>query len=186
MKIALRSDSCLRFVRPISILRACLAFALIFLNGHAEADTLEECIREALQRNPDANAAAIRVEAARAMISEADSAYFPQLSVAGGYVVTDNPTQAFMMQLNQRNLDIMAPAFDPNDPGNTDNLRLSAELKYRIYDFGQRKMMSESAALGADAVNLQLAAIRNELILSLIHISEPTRPVGISRMPSSA
>ena len=167
MKIDLRSGSCLRFVRPISILWACLAFSLILLNGHAEAVTLEECIREALQRNPDANAAAIRVEAARAMISEADSAYFPQLSVAGGYAVTDNPTQAFMMQLNQRNLDIMAPGFDPNDPGNTDNLRLSAELKYRIYDFGQRRMASESAALGADAVNLQLAAIRNELIYQI-------------------
>ena len=167
MKLDLTSDSCLRFVRPISTLWACLAFSLILLNGHAEAVTLEECIREALQRNPDANAAAIRVEAARAMISEADSAYFPQLSIVGGYAVTDNPTQAFMMQLNQRNLDIMAPGFDPNDPGNTDNLRLSAELKYRIYDFGQRRMISESAALGADAVNLQLAAIRNELIYQI-------------------
>ena len=167
MKLDLTSDSCLRFVRPISILWACLAFSLIFLNAHAEAVTLEECIREALQRNPDANAAAIRVEAARAVISEADSAYFPQLSVAGGYAVTDNPTQAFMMQLNQRNLDITAPGFDPNDPGNTDNLRLSAELKYRIYDFGQRQMMSESAVLGADAVKLQLAAVRNELIYQI-------------------
>ena len=27
---------------------------------------------------------------------------------------------------------------------------------------------------------------RADMILSLIHISEPTRPVGISRMPSSA
>jgi outer membrane protein TolC len=137
------------------------------MNAHAEAVTLEECIREALKRNPDANAAAIRVEAARAVISEADSAYFPQLSVAGGYAVTDNPTQAFMMQLNQRNLDITAPGFDPNDPGNTDNLRLSAELKYRIYDFGQRQMMSERAVLGADAVKLQLAAVRNELIYQI-------------------
>jgi len=71
------------------------------------------------------------------------------------------------MQLNQRNLDIMAPGFDPNNPGNTDNLRLSAELKYRIYDFGQRRMMSESAALGADAVKFQLAAVRNELIYQI-------------------
>ncbi|MGD9354571.1 MAG: TolC family protein, partial [Desulfobacterales bacterium] len=156
MKLDLMSDSCVRFVRPISILWACLTFSLILLNSHAEAVTLEECIREALRRNPDANAAAIRVEAARAMISEADSAYFPQLSVAGGYVVTDNPTQAFIMQLNQRNLDIRSPDFDPNEPGNSDNLRLSAELKYRIYNFGQRRMMSESAALDADAVNLQL------------------------------
>jgi outer membrane protein TolC len=168
MKLDFTPDCCDRIVRLKSILWPCLALFLILLNGHAEAVTLDECIREALRRNPDANAAAIRVEAARAMISEADSAYFPQLSVAGGYAVTDNPTQAFMMQLNQRNLDIMAPGFDPNDPGNTDNLRLSAELKYRIYDFGQRRMLSESAALGEDAVNLQLAAIRNELIYQIV------------------
>ena len=167
MKPDLTTDRRVRIVKLTSFLWACLAFSLILLNSHAEAVTLEECIRESLRRNPDANAAAIRVEAARAMISEADSAYFPQLSVAGGYAVTDNPTQAFMMQLNQRNLDIMAPGFDPNDPGNTDNLRLSAELKYRVYDFGQRRIMSESAALGADAVNLQLAAIRNELIYQI-------------------
>jgi hypothetical protein len=29
-----------------------------------------------------------------------------------------------------------------NEPGNTDNLRLPAELKYRIYNFGQRRMLS--------------------------------------------
>ena len=28
--------------------------------------------------------------------------------------------------------------------------------------------------------------LRHDMTLSLIHISEPTRPVGISRMPSSA
>lgn len=167
MKLDLTSGSCDRIGRLPSILWACLALFLILLNGRAEAVTLEECIREALRRNPDANTAAIRVEAAQAMISEADSAYFPQLSVAGGYAVTDNPTQAFMMQLNQRNLDIMAPRFNPNDPGNTDNLRLSAELKYRFYDFGRRRMLSESAALGAEAANLQLATIRNELIYQI-------------------
>lgn len=108
------------------------------------------------------------VDAARAMITETDSAYFPQLSVADGYAVTDNPTQAFMMQLNQRRLDIGAHGFDPNDPDETDNLRLSAELKYRLYDFGQRRLLSESAALGADAADFQLAAVRNELIYHII------------------
>jgi outer membrane protein TolC len=54
-----------------------------------------------------------------------------------------------------------------NEPDNSNNLRLPAELKYRIYNFGQRRMLSESAALHADAVNLQLGAIRNELIYQI-------------------
>ncbi|MFZ0613923.1 MAG: TolC family protein [Desulfobacterales bacterium] len=169
MKLDFSSDRGVRPVRRNFILRAGLVVILILITGRSEAVTLEECIHEALRRNPSANAAALRVDAARAMIAEADSAYFPQLSVAGGYVVTDNPTQAFMMQLNQRQLDMRAPAFDPNTPGRTDNTRLSAELKYRVYDFGQRRILSESAALGADAAALQLAGVRNELIYQIIH-----------------
>ncbi|MGB8426125.1 MAG: TolC family protein [Desulfobacterales bacterium] len=169
MKLDFTSDKGIRLARFNFILRAGLVVILILLTGRSEAVTLEECIHEALQRNPSAAAAALRVDAARAMIAEANSAYFPQLSVAGGYAMTDNPTQAFMMQLNQRQLDIRAPAFDPNSPGRTDNTRLSAELKYRVYDFGQRRILSESAALGADAAALQLAGVRNELIYQITH-----------------
>ena len=150
--------------RQISILCFCLIWVFIAFSSQAEAVTLQECIHEALARNPDAKAAAVRVEAAKALITESGSAYFPQLSVAGNYAATDNPTQAFMMQLNQGILDIRSPDFDPNNPGNTDNLRLSASLKYRVYDFGQRRMQTESAELGADAVDFQLQSVRNELI----------------------
>ena len=150
--------------RSACILYLCLVWIFIFTGTLAEAVTLNECIHEALARNPDATAAAMRVNAARALITETGSAYFPQLSVAGTYAATDNPTQAFMMQLNQRTLDIRSPDFDPNDPGNTDNLRLSAGLKYRVYDFGQRRMQSESVELGADAADFQLQSVRNELI----------------------
>ena len=92
--------------RSACILYLCLVWIFIFTGTLAEAVTLNECIHEALARNPDATAAAMRVNAARAFITETGSAYFPQLSVAGTYAATDNPTQAFMMQLNQRTLDI--------------------------------------------------------------------------------
>ncbi len=159
-----RSDSA---KRPMVILFLCLVSMIVLPAGRAEAVTLGECIREALDRNPDTQAAAMRVEAAQALILEAGSAYFPQLSVAGTYAATDNPTQAFMMQLNQRTLDIRSPEFDPNDPGNTDNFRISAALKYRVYDFGQRRMQTESAELGADAADFQLQSVRNELVFQV-------------------
>ena len=40
--------------------------------------------------------------------------------------------------------------------------------------------------LTADAYNQLFTMHGLTMVLSLIHISEPTRPVGISRMPSSA
>jgi len=169
MKLEFTSERSGRQVRFNFCLRTVLVVILILISGRSQAVTLEACIHEALRRNPDANAAASRVDAARAMIAEAGSAYFPQLSVTGGYALTNNPTQAFMMQLNQRKLDITAPGFDPNNPDRTDNTRLSAELKYRVYDFGQRRILFESAALGADAAALQLAAVRNELIYQITH-----------------
>ena len=154
-------------IRRISILNFYFLCLIILSGPWAQAITLQECIHEALVRNPDAKAASMRVDAAQALITKSDSAYFPQLSVAGTYAATNNPTQAFMMQLNQRNLDIQSPTFDPNNPDNTDNLRLTAALKYRVYDFGQRRMQTKSAELGADAVDFQLQSVRNELIYQI-------------------
>ena len=94
----------------------------------AEDLTLESCIRAALAKNPNAGATALRVEAARATITQAKSAYYPLFMLSGDYRLSDNPTQAFMMQLNQRNLNVSDPGFNPNDPSSTDNLRVSLGL----------------------------------------------------------
>lgn len=125
---------------------------------------LEDCISAALEKNPSANAAAYRVDATRAMLKQVRSAYYPQVFLSGDYTLTDNPTRSFMMQLNQRQLDIRDPAFDPNDPGNTDNFRFSLGLKYRIYDGGKRRAQSTSAKLGSEAAEYLLSSFQNELI----------------------
>jgi outer membrane protein TolC len=130
----------------------------------ASGATLSECIRTALAKNPNAGAAEMRVEAAEAMIAEAESAYYPMLFLAGNYAVTDNPTQAFMMELNQRKLDIRDPDFDPNQPDDTDNFRFSIGLKYRLYDRGKRGIRKTMAELGKDTATKRLSSIQNELI----------------------
>jgi outer membrane protein TolC len=130
----------------------------------AEDLTLESCIRAALAKNPNAGATALRLEAARATITQAKSAYYPLFMLSGDYRLSDNPTQAFMMQLNQRNLNISDPGFNPNDPSSTDNLRVSLGMKYSLYDRGVRSTESNVAELGRDANVEQLAAVRNELI----------------------
>lgn len=140
------------------------SFILVLAPLKAVGISLDDCIFTALKKNPGAHAASLRIEAAKALITQTKAAYYPQLFLSGNYSITDNPTQAFMMQLNQRQLDIRDPAFDPNDPDGTDNLRLSVELNYRIYDGGKRRIRTSLAELGKEAAADQLAAIQNELI----------------------
>lgn len=136
----------------------------VFLSISAPAVTLEDCVETALQDNPDAQAAAQRVESARAAIREAESAYYPQLTLAGTYGRTDNAGQAMFMALNQRSLNMAAPGFDINNPGDTENLRAGIGAKMRLLDGGQRGLYRDMAKLGTEASKSQKEAILNELI----------------------
>jgi outer membrane protein TolC len=98
------------------------------------------------------------------MIRQAQSAHYPRLYVSGAYQMTDNPPQAFMMDLNQRGLDMRNPAFDPNDPEDTDNLRFSVGLAYRLYNGGLNSLNIRMAGEEKKAKELQLASVQNELI----------------------
>ena len=128
------------------------------------AVTLETCIRTALESNPDIQAGLTRVQAAKHMIKQAESAYYPRLYLAGTYAVTNNPPQAFMMALNQTNLDMTDPDFDPNDPDQTDNMRLSLGLKYQFYNGGINRINVQLAKEDQQMRELGLQAVQNELV----------------------
>jgi len=134
----------------------------------AGAVTLDQCIRTSLESNPDVKAGLQRIAAAQASIKQATSAYYPVLFLSGAYALTDNPTQAFMMSLNQRNLNMTTPGFSPNDPDSTDNIRFSVGMKYSLYDGGQRRSHVTSSKRGSAAAELGLASVRNELIHQVI------------------
>ncbi len=129
--------------------------------GGAQALTLEECIQASLDQNPDVQAAAHRVEAARAAIAQAESAYYPQISAAGAYGRTDNPPQAFFMKLNQRQASMME---DFNNPEDTENYRASLIAKWRLLDGGQRGLGRQMAQSGSHAALYAKKALQNELI----------------------
>jgi outer membrane protein TolC len=144
-----------------------LAALVLQLGGVAlcGATTLDQCIQAALAGSPDVLAARHRVEAGAATIDQARSAYLPRLAAGINYVLTDNPPQAFMMQLNQRQLNMdPASGFDPNNPHDTDNVRVSATARYRLYDGGRRGEQKAMAELGKATAAEQLAAVRNALI----------------------
>jgi len=128
------------------------------------AVTLDDCIRTAMAKNPDARAAVHRVNAAGAMLRQAKSAWYPRVGLSASYTRTDNPPQAFMMELNQRTLNMADPSFNPNQPQDTENIRLSAGVKYRLYDGGQRERRIDMARLGEAASDEQRKALYNELI----------------------
>ena len=141
-------------------------FSVVFFSaaGTSQAVSLDAYVNAALENNPDVQAGLERINAARFTIEEAKSAYYPRLYAAGGYAYTDNPTQAFMMTLNQRSLNMVNPGFDPNNPDPTDNLRLTLGLKYRLYNGGTNVISIEMAEVGKEANEFQLSAVRNELI----------------------
>ena len=60
---------------------------------------------------------------------------------------------------------------------------VSHELKTPITSM---KILADSLLMQPDVPVELYEEFMNDIVLSLIHISEPTRPVGISRMPSSA
>ncbi len=145
-------------LRPWSLIAA----ALLFLNPSARATTLEDAIQAALRHSPTLKAADARIGSAQAMLRQARSYYYPAIGLAASYTRTDNPPQAFMMTLNQRNLNMMDPGFNPNEPDSTDNLRGSVTLQWRLFDL-QRDAGKNMARYGMRASAEALAAARNQL-----------------------
>ena len=147
------------------LLGAALIMTMVFsLPISSQAVTLETCIKSALENNPGIQAGITRINEAKYMIKQAESAYYPRLYLSGAYSMTDNPPEAFMMSLNQKDLNMAKPGFDPNDPDHTDNMRLSVGLKYRIYDGGIKSIHVQMAKESKQLRELGLRAVQNELI----------------------
>ena len=129
----------------------------------ARAVTLDDAVRTALGNSPTLQAAESRIDSAQAMLRQAKSYYYPSIGLAATYALSDNPPQAFMMTLNQRSLNMQDPAFDPNNPDDTDNLRGSVVAQWRLFD-RQRDAGRNMARYGAAASDEAFAAARNQLV----------------------
>ena len=129
----------------------------------AQAVTLDNAVQAALANSPTLNAAEARIGSARAMLRQAQSYYLPSVGLSATYSASDNPIQSFMMQLNQRTLNMQDPAFNPNEPDDTDNLRLSLGAQWRLFD-RQRDAGKHMARFGAEASAAMFAAARNQLV----------------------
>ncbi len=123
--------------------------------------TLERAIALALERNPDLRAAAARIAEAEARVTEATSAFLPQVQGRLSYARTDNPAQAFGMIVAQRRF---SPTLDVNDPGATENFRPEIVGAISLFRGLSDWSFREAAKLGADARRLERQAAEDLIV----------------------
>jgi len=122
--------------------------------------TLDQAISLALERNPDLRAAAERIGVAEAHVSEAASAFYPQLDARLSYGRTDNPAQAFGMIVAQRRF---SPSSDVNNPGATQNWRPELVASFSVFRGFQDANGVDAAKKEAEIAAYERSAIRNAL-----------------------
>ncbi|HUL54310.1 MAG TPA: TolC family protein [Opitutaceae bacterium] len=130
------------------------------LGPAAEPWTLDRALATALQNSPDARIARQRVAGAEAMIDQARSAWYPQLSVQGRYLETNSPMMAFGSILNQRAFNF---GLDFNHPGRIDDLNATGTVGYNLYSGGRASAGLAAARGGARAAGQDLRAAQQQL-----------------------
>ena len=120
---------------------------------------LDEAVELALRNNWDVRASEQRVARAGAMIDEANSAYWPEVSVGGTFTRTDRPSRVFADLLDQGRFD---PALDFNDPGTVSNLRTEIGAGLTLYDGGRRRARGEGARAHHDSLIAAEEAVRRD------------------------
>jgi outer membrane protein TolC len=131
----------------------------------AETWTLDRAVATALERHPDARVAQARIEAAQALVMQAESAWRPQVSISGRYTDTNSPMMAFGSILNQRAFDF---GLDFNRPGAIDNLNATGTVAYNLYSGGRATAGRAAARAGADAAGHDLRAVQSLLAAEVV------------------
>ena len=122
--------------------------------------TVIDAVQYALCNSPDANITRHRIDAARAAVQQARSAFYPRISLNAEYGGTNNPMYSFGNILNHGTF---SSNIDFNDPGITDNLRLQAGLGYRLYNGGRDQAGLRAAEAGRKAEEQQRGAVLSTL-----------------------
>lgn len=131
----------------------------------AETWTLERAVATALASSPDARIAQARIDAAQAVVTQAQAAWLPQLSFSSRYTQTNSPMVAFGSILNQRAFHF---GLDFNHPGRIDDLNATGTLAYNLYSGGRATAMRSAARSGADAAMHDWRATRHRLAAEVV------------------
>lgn len=127
--------------------------------------TVDEAVAVALRQNPDAQMAQYRIDAAQAMIQQAESAWKPQFVLTGGYTVTNNALVGFIFTMYQRAFRFDLPF---NRQGWVDDLNLIGTVYYNLYSGGRATACREAARAGTRAAEQDLLAVQNQLVTEVV------------------
>jgi outer membrane protein len=126
--------------------------------------SLSQAIRIGTARNPDVKTAVQRIQIARARLSQAEAAFYPQLSAGLSYTRTNHPAQGFFMTVAQREFD---PRANVNDPGVNENYRTEVTLRYPIFRGGRDLNRAAAAEKRVRARDARRDAVENQLVYTI-------------------
>ncbi len=127
--------------------------------------TIQQAVRFSLENNPDMKIAQLRIQAAASAVTASQSTYFPLLSPSAGYTRTNNPMYSFGNILTQGQF---TQSIDFNNPGITDDLNLTAQAQYRLYNGGKDKAGIQAAQDRKNASHYQREAVRLRLGFAVV------------------
>lgn len=127
--------------------------------------TAEKAVSFALKNSPDSEIALARIQIATAQQMAAQSSNYPVIGLHGGYSQTDNPMYSFGNILNQGEF---TETIDFNNPGRTDNLNLTADIRYRLYNGGMDSASIASANAQLQAQKQQYDVVKNQLAFEVV------------------
>ncbi len=127
--------------------------------------SLHAAIQNALEKNPQLEAAQSRVGASAERITQATSGFYPKVYLSEAYQLTTNPMWAFGMKLNQGI--ITQKDFEPaslNDPASIDNSNTLLWMNWPLFDSGQTWYGRQQANLSHQATVAGLDRTRQEIV----------------------
>lgn len=143
------------------VLCSLLVFTVTFDNrADAEVLTLERAIRFVLEQSPDVRAAEHRLEAARSLVTQAETGFYPKINLGEQYTKTNNPVGAFMSVLNQRQFNF---GLNFNDPDPIDNFHTRLSLTQSLFNGGRTVIGRRIARTNVEREKEELRRVHNDL-----------------------
>lgn len=142
-----------------------LAASPLFAVQAPEGWSVKDTVRLALERNPNLEAAELRVVQAEAGVAAARASFLPWLGAELACLRADAPSTYLFKTIDAREL---PQVLDFNDPGVVDNVEVGVTLRYTVWDAGRRRLELSRAAHAVRAETAGHDATANELIGAVI------------------
>ena len=127
-------------------------------NDLGKALTLDDCVVIALDKNPLQRAAKEGVAAAKAIVGQTRSSYYPQIDATGGYSRWE---RHIFLPEGLTKSDV------PSTVGPSDDWSASLNLRYNLFDSGKRRAELMAALAQQQASEQTAHQIRQDIILNV-------------------